>query len=65
MAELDVQPRQKSSAVPWIIAGLVLLVLLFLLARGCNGDTVNTEESKLSHIVHNRIHFKAGVQCTS
>src|SRR6476661_10315717 len=42
MADLDVQPRKKSSAVPWIIAGVVLLVLLFLLARGCNVDPTDT-----------------------
>jgi outer membrane protein OmpA-like peptidoglycan-associated protein len=41
MADLDVQPKKKTSILPWLIAGVVLLLLLFLLSKGCN-DAANT-----------------------
>ena len=36
MAELDVQPKKKSSWLPWLIAAIILLLLLFILFRSCN-----------------------------
>ncbi len=50
MADLDVQPKKQTSWLPWLIAAIVLIGLLFFLLRGCNktdavattGDTTNT-----------------------
>lgn len=38
MADLDVQPKKKSSILPWILAALGVIALLFLLMRGCDND---------------------------
>ncbi len=35
MADLDVQPKKKTSWLPWLIA-LIAILLLFLLLRSCN-----------------------------
>ncbi|RFZ84676.1 OmpA family protein [Mucilaginibacter terrenus] len=36
MAQLDVQPKQRSPIWIWIVLAVVLLGVIFLLARGCN-----------------------------
>jgi outer membrane protein OmpA-like peptidoglycan-associated protein len=41
MADLDVQPKKKSSILPWVLLGLGVLALLIFLARGCNNDDAN------------------------
>jgi outer membrane protein OmpA-like peptidoglycan-associated protein len=38
MADLNVQPKKKSSILPWILLALVLLGLILLLSRSCNKD---------------------------
>jgi outer membrane protein OmpA-like peptidoglycan-associated protein len=38
MAELDVQPKKGTSWLPWLLAGLVILVLLFFLLRNKDSD---------------------------
>ena len=38
MADLDVQPKKKSNIWPWILLGAGLLLLIFLLSRGCDAD---------------------------
>jgi outer membrane protein OmpA-like peptidoglycan-associated protein len=38
MANLDVEPKKKSSILPWILGALALLLLLFFLFRGCNNN---------------------------
>lgn len=38
MAELNVQPKQKKSIVPWLLLALGIIALIFFLARGCNND---------------------------
>lgn len=40
MAELDVQPKKKTSWWPWLLLALILLALLFFLLRSCNKTTV-------------------------
>lgn len=41
MADLDVQPKKKTSWLPWLIGAVILVLLLLLLMRGCNKtDTV-------------------------
>jgi outer membrane protein OmpA-like peptidoglycan-associated protein len=42
MAELNVQPKKKTSWLPWLIAAIVLLSLIFLLSRGCNDNSNDT-----------------------
>ena len=41
MAELNVQPKKKSSFLPWLIGAIILLALIFLLSRGCNNNNQN------------------------
>lgn len=41
MAELNVQPKKKSSILPWLIAAIVVIGLLFFLLRGCNNNDQN------------------------
>jgi outer membrane protein OmpA-like peptidoglycan-associated protein len=41
MADLDVQPKKKSSWLPWLIGAILLLALLFFLFRGCNKNDDN------------------------
>ncbi len=36
MANLDVQPKKKTSWLPWLIAAIILLLILLLLKHGCN-----------------------------
>ena len=36
MADLNVQPKQKKSILPWLLLALGILALLFFLFRGCN-----------------------------
>jgi outer membrane protein OmpA-like peptidoglycan-associated protein len=38
MANLDVEPKKKSSILPWILAAIGLILLILLLTRGCNKD---------------------------
>lgn len=38
MADLNVQPKQKKSILPWLLLGLGLIALLFFLMRSCNND---------------------------
>ena len=38
MAELDVQPKKGASWLPWLLAGLVILALLFFLLRNKDSD---------------------------
>ena len=38
MAELDVQPKKGTSWLPWLLAGLVILALLFFLLRNKDSD---------------------------
>ena len=38
MAELNVQPKKKSSFLPWLIGAIILIALLFFLLRGCNNN---------------------------
>ena len=48
MADLDVQPKRKSSSwLTWLIAAIILLGLLFFLLRGCNKSNavVGTSDS--------------------
>jgi hypothetical protein len=42
MANIDVEPKQRSSILPWILGALALLLLLFFLFRGCNDDKDET-----------------------
>jgi outer membrane protein OmpA-like peptidoglycan-associated protein len=43
MAELDVQPKRRSSSWPWILLAILLLALILFLWRGCsNNNTVTT-----------------------
>lgn len=41
MADLNVQPKKKSSWLPWLIGAILLLALLFFLFRGCNKNDHN------------------------
>ncbi len=41
MAELNVQPKQKKSWLPWLLLILGLIALTFFLMRGCNNDEGN------------------------
>jgi outer membrane protein OmpA-like peptidoglycan-associated protein len=38
MADLNVQPKQKKSLLPWLLLALGLIALIFFLMRGCNND---------------------------
>lgn len=38
MADLNVQPKKKSSWLPWLLLALGLIALIFFLMRGCNND---------------------------
>lgn len=38
MADLNVQPKQKNSILPWLLLALGIIALLFFLMRGCNND---------------------------
>ena len=51
MADLNVQPKQKSSWLPWLLLALGLIVLIFFLMRGCNNDKgkeMNTDSTSAS-----------------
>ena len=39
MADLNVQPKQKKSILPWLLLALGIIALLFFLLRGCNNNT--------------------------
>ena len=48
MANLDVEPKKKSSILPWILAAIALILLIILLTRGCknnNDAAVGTADS--------------------
>jgi len=36
MADLDVQPKKRTSWLPWLIGAIILLALLIFLLRSCN-----------------------------
>lgn len=38
MADLNVQPKQKKSIIPWLLLALGIIALIFFLMRGCNND---------------------------
>lgn len=38
MADLNVQPKQKKSILPWLLLALGIIALLFFLLRGCNNN---------------------------
>lgn len=38
MADLNVQPKQKKSVLPWLLLALGVIALIFFLMRGCNND---------------------------
>lgn len=38
MANLDVEPKKKSSILPWIIAAIAVILIILLLTKGCNRD---------------------------
>src|SRR4051812_19795403 len=38
MADLNVQPKQKKSWLPWLLLILAIILILFFLLRGCNND---------------------------
>ena len=38
MADLNVQPKQKKSLLPWLLLALGLIALIFFLMRGYNND---------------------------
>ncbi len=51
MADLNVQPKQKSSWLPWLLLALGLIALIFFLMRGCNNDKgkeMNTDSTSAS-----------------
>lgn len=49
MADLNVQPKQKKSILPWILLILGILALLFFLFRGCNNkDTAPAAADSVS-----------------
>jgi outer membrane protein OmpA-like peptidoglycan-associated protein len=39
MANLDVQPKKRTSFLPWLLLGLGLVALIFFLTRNRNGET--------------------------
>lgn len=41
MADLDVEPKKRSSIFPWLLLGLGLIALLFFLTRRTNEDDTN------------------------
>lgn len=43
MAELNVEPKKKSSPWVWIIVIIVILIILFLIFRGCNNNSGNND----------------------
>lgn len=42
MADLNVQPKQKKSWLPWLLLILGIIALLFFLTRSCNNNKGNT-----------------------
>lgn len=51
MADLNVQPKQKKSLLPWLLLALGLIALIFFLMRGCNndkGNEMNTDSTSAS-----------------
>lgn len=61
MADLDVQPKKRSSSLlPWILLGLGILALLIFLARGCSDKvddnaaaTVDSTTNTVSNAANN------------
>ena len=41
MADLDVQPKKKSSGWLWLLLALILILLLFFFSKSCNKDKNN------------------------
>src|SRR4051794_33745029 len=38
MADLHVQPKKRTSWLPWLIGAIILIALLMFLLRSCNKD---------------------------
>lgn len=56
MAELNVQPKQKKSWLPWLLLILGLIALTFFLMRGCNnneGNAAGTDSTSASTNTNN------------
>jgi outer membrane protein OmpA-like peptidoglycan-associated protein len=60
MADLDVQPKKKSSILPWVLLGLGILALLIFLARGCNNDDVRDNAAATTDSASNVANNTAG-----
>lgn len=45
MADLNVQPKQKKSWLPWLLLALGLIALIIFLMRGCNNDEGTTSDT--------------------
>lgn len=41
MADLNVQPKQKKSLLPWLLLALGIIALIYFLGKGCNNDKGN------------------------
>ena len=48
MAELHVQPKKRSSALPWILLLLGIAALVYFLTRDKNTDDNNTENTRIN-----------------
>ena len=46
MAELHVQPKKRSSALPWILLLLGIAALVYFLTRDKNTDDNNVENTR-------------------
>ena len=53
MADLDVQPKKKSSILPWILLALGIIALLIFLIRGCGDDNADTQATTTDTITSN------------
>lgn len=55
MADLNVQPKQKKSWLPWLLLVIGLIALIFFLMRGCNNnkgnETVTDSTSSASNTI--------------
>lgn len=49
MAELDVQPKKKTSILPWLLLGLGALLLIFFLTRGDDKDEANRNDTTTTY----------------
>src|SRR5688572_27900963 len=49
MADLDVQPKKKSSLLPWLLLGLGLVALIFFLTRDKDGVDEDRTATSTTH----------------